>query len=147
MTPEREKAEKYVREKLPELMELHHGCEFRFPKVYGPIHKVCGAYVEGEEGEEYAYAVDYMLFNGDFAKIKTDEIEILGHAIHLQHWLRVIADELHENVIKTAVHFEKYHVLRIGAGTPDMLCFNLTTGQPAAEADYKAFNTLTHPIM
>ena len=79
---------------------------------------------------------------GYFGHVHPDDFqEIIGHPIKLNDWLAVLRERLDESRwhLKSdgrvmwedhGVNFEK-------------LKFNLATGQPATEADYKAFNEIT----
>ena len=125
------KAEAYVRSQRPALMELSFGCAY---KQNGEIYlfdgKVTAAdlerntplyRVERQSGKAYITTVD----------------QIIGHPIQLQDWLAVLG---------------KYG-FKIVYGAPDLLSFmpregnsnihfELSTGQPARESEYKAFNDI-----
>ena len=68
-----------------------------------------------------------------------------NYEINLQDWLAVLEDEIadilvFDGVAKVQVgeeYTEKGKVL-------SRIFFNLTTGQPATEADYKAFNDIVN---
>jgi hypothetical protein len=134
---EKEKAEATVREKLPELMELSFGCvvvhlseEFREPQnlctVIGTDLMAGSGKLKLQEADGF---VDYTII---------EELKIIGHPIQLQHWLRVLGT--HKTWlfldIDTLVVFDdpEYDV--------QLMKFDLTTGQPDSEADYKAFNDI-----
>lgn len=125
MNEYQQKAEAYVREQLPELMELSFGCEVEC-NVMG---KALRMRVDGCEVE----------VNGNGVKIDSDcydfnvkEGKIIGHPIQLQHWLRVLGEIYVSSLLTCMVHKDGIFTL-LG------LQFNLTTGQPATEEDYKAF--------
>ena len=122
----KEKAEAYVRQALPELMEPKAGCRL-----------IC----KGDAWHEHGIMIrGDKLSNITTGKIeeRDDSWEIVGHPIQLQHWLRVLrkktrflVQELNdENLIQ--IFF--IHEVKIN--------FNLTTGQPATEEDYQAFNDI-----
>ena len=137
MTTAKEKAEAYVREKLPELKRLSRGC------------LLAGKYASEDNPDKY-YISDGTLGGG--WSVKTDgkvsyanspmpdgssSIEIIGHPIQLQHWLRVIdwsyLSAMPSQEILTVHNYPK---------GDEVMRFNLITGQPATEEDYKAFLTL-----
>jgi len=68
-----------------------------------------------------------------------EDLVIIGHPIQLQHWLRVLATTKRGAMSTVGVLDGR---VRDGLGmTPQSyyMTFNLTTGQPATEDDYKAF--------
>ena len=126
----KEKAEAYVREKLPELTELSFGCVLEGGESAGKYidHDGLGFHVYLNNGGGYA-----------IAKYKALKPEVVvGHPIQLQRWLKVISDydlqfQHDENVlmVRRAFGFDK---------PPTAYCyFSLLIGQPATEEDYKAF--------
>lgn len=136
-----EKAEQYVREQLPELMELSFGCEVTPDGGNGSVAKIYKIHeddtfdglIEGttEDGEaEFVVTVT----KGKLAKCK-----IIGHPIQLQHWLRALGglDYRHHYHLYLDGGLAKYQ----GGLILDDLLFNfdLATANPATEADYKAF--------
>jgi len=62
------------------------------------------------------------------------EYKIIGHPIQLQDWLAVLGSDY--NPHRRIVSFN------CDTCSVDGVEFNLTTGQPATEADYKTFNDL-----
>lgn len=98
----KEKAEAYVREQLPELIDE----SWKWAKVAGL-----------DKAEEVR------------------SLEIIGHPIQLQHWLMVLGEKNKlsckgDGTIKVWID-KNAHIVT--------MYFNLTTGQPATEADYQAF--------
>lgn len=144
----KEKAEAYVRKQLPELMELSLGCEVKFTYCFdfeddNETRKQITAIVVG--GGFYDNSVEVVttdIINDDWKNIqlqlmKNDvTLEIIGHPIQLQHWLRVLKD--HSDV-EVMLHYHKVHYLAVQQPMGKTAEFNLTTGQPATEADYQAF--------
>lgn len=115
MELEKDKAEAYVGEKIPELsfdgMMRCSTCEVSYQSKEHDHAKECSA-----------------------PQRKLNERK----PIQLQHWLRVLMknyDEWPVDVVWTEnqmmLTYKKYDI-----------AFNLTTGQPATEADYKAFNNI-----
>jgi hypothetical protein len=97
---EQQKAEAYVREKLPELK----GCECVDCQMAGKHN---------------------------------------SSPIQLQHWLRVLAKDIdNSNMPLGEVHIAGVSLYVQPDPNRDFFKFNLTTGQPATELDYKAFNDI-----
>ena len=133
------KAEAYVREQRPALMELSFGCEV----IVAGIEK-------DNPGCEYDVVVDDRkdehgrIGMGYFGHVHPDDFqEIIGHPIQLNDWLAVLDGQLDT--------CGKFYVIkrgeRIGEDETEdevvaIFNFNLTTGQPATQADFKAFNDI-----
>lgn len=139
----KEKAEAYVREKLPELMELSPGC------VVGHESSKDNRYVIDfsfqPEGEVKQWALhseleqDQATITDKYMKNHMDYL--YGHPIQLQHWLKIL-DMLEES--RKPTHHWAVNSFGECDSTDDLLKgefmfkFNLTTGQPATEVDYQA---------
>jgi hypothetical protein len=143
---EQQKAEAYVREKMPELMKLSFGCRYLDvddAKEYTVVHRN-DVYdrIGGGKNEvwsvpnfEKGYQADWRFGVGEGYTL-----QILGHPIQLQHWLRVLGKQ---NPVE--LYFIEPHNLEVAIGElfdTQKVYFDLTTGQPATEADYKAFNDI-----
>lgn len=132
---EQQKAEAYVRSKLPELMELSFGCEVKcndYPDFPNTVRRYAG--------EKWSQAIDgYLRLIKEESSSRLypidEEYDIIGHPIQLQHWLRVLVGR-----VSDAVDFDGHNLIVFAEH--EALSFNLTTGQPATEADYKAFNDI-----
>lgn len=97
MTPEKDKAESYVRKAIPELMEL--------------------SFVS-------------LPNSGDHNKYK--------RSIQLNHWLRMLPwDTTGLYFLPSGCLCDKNQQNKV------VMVFDMKTGQPATEADYKAFNVIT----
>jgi hypothetical protein len=140
---EQQKAEAYVREKLPELMELSFGCDvewqgtnYRNGNKY-PVRK--GKIVTWLS--RYGRKMYILRFIGDrdvTDPFREEELKIIGHPIQLQHWLRVLA-----TVGTNIGGYVEDGIWHINLdGTLGLMNFNLTTGQPATDLDFKAFNDI-----
>lgn len=133
------KAEAYVRDKLPELMELSAGCL---------IQSGLSAVLVVLDVEENGTIHTKSTYNGFVAKYRKKEqggFIIFGHPIQLQHWLKVLEKSINGCDAMLGVDGSLYemrdnqgwdagqyrHFLKVN--------FNLTTGQPATEEDYKVF--------
>lgn len=138
---EKEKAEAKVRKLIPELMELSFGCELKcndhpdFPNT-----------VRRYAGERFSKAIDgYIRLVKEESSSRLypidEEYDIIGHPIQLQHWLRVL-DEKKLNHEKWYFRTDGRLMYNDCGAHFEKLRFNLTTGQPATEADYKAFNDI-----
>lgn len=152
MTETQTKAEAYVRQSLPELMELSFGCEVKYPsqkryleadELDNPQFTTAKVLMYGEN-RSYDDTEEYFTVFNDWneeedlgGRLDEGELEIIGHPIQLQHWLRVLEGNycINENGVLGRYHYDNdvYWL--------DMK-FNLTTGQPATEADYQAFNDI-----
>jgi hypothetical protein len=132
---EKEKAEAYVRSQIPELMGLSFGCLVKLGKSeYRVLEQV-----RGITDTAYRYGLGYVDYRGgemDGLYLAKD-LQIIGHPIQLQHWLSALGatHEMYNEPDGTLL----IHNHEIGV---DVMRFNLTTGQPATEADYKAFNEI-----
>ncbi len=127
MKTEKEKAEAFVRSKIPELMKPTFGCYY---KIKDPTAS------EGNRHREY---VEYRSHaDGWIARFKPEnELVIIGHPIQLHHWLSVLADKIR------ATHLsEAGLVIYPNVDASGRFVFELSTGQPASEADYKALCTI-----
>lgn len=144
---EKETAEKYVREKCPELMELSFGCEVYTGRM-SPRQTVLNV---DEVEVTVRSSVNGMIQDYKFKKMT--EFEIIGHPIQLQHWLRVLEDWKFDDFVDFPLHIDwraNWYpqgniVVTFPKGHPlinKVINFNLTTGQPSTEADYKAFNEI-----
>jgi len=111
----KEKAEAYVREQLPELMELNAGCKI--------INKVTDGVriLTNSPGDEIFVREHYT---------------IIGHTIQLSDWLRVLPSAREMNLLRDIE--TDTPVLDVWTENNGVQ-FNLTTGQPATEEDYQAF--------
>lgn len=80
----REIAEAYVRERLPELMELSFGCEVRFES--GRV-KYSGSVLipKNSRGMIECFADNQIVYVAN-----EDKFEIIGHPIQLAHVLRLV---------------------------------------------------------
>ena len=139
---EQEQAEAYVRKQRPALMELTRGCilskQHYGKEVFGQLlQKTKGNF---ENGGDILGVVFW--FNGRKTALKelVPAYKIIGHPINLQDWLSVLGEmfaiDSYGNTLLFNTKNDNYGL----AG----LRFNLTTGQPATEADYKAFNDIVN---
>lgn len=132
----KEKAEQYVREKCPELMELSFGCWVTPIAGNGTVAKIFKVYEDDTFDALIEAETEDALATITLTKAKLENVEIIGHPIQLQHWLKVLneavgtrnADRLgyHSNYV--TLFIKDVHIL-----------FSLTTGQPATEGDYQEF--------
>ena len=129
---EQKKAEAYVRQERPALMELTKGCEIKLKR-----DKWTKCFI-AEEATPGVPAVVHLYGAPSVYLIELDgkNLKIIGHPINLQDWLGVLGKK------------KKYRLNQDGEmwfpGDSYMIenriNFNMDTGQPATEADYKAFN-------
>lgn len=134
---EKQKAEAYVRSKLPELMELSDGCFIMIgiekQMILSEWVRKKGVINVGGQDEQPTYysAKDY---------------EIIGHQPQLQHWLRVLSLKDILNIDGLSMFASNFVVTTDGIAMNDngmhLMKFDLTTGQPATEEDYQKFNEI-----
>jgi len=135
------KAEAYVREQRPALMELTRGCVFT--SKYNRnlrIEFTSKSTTTGKMNPGKHWEGILLNKNGKGRKCKfpVDTGEIIGHPINLQDWLAVLG-------LIYSIDGEG-NVWQYPALTKRRLMditFNLTTGQPATESDYQSFNEIT----
>jgi len=159
---EQQKAEAYVREKLPELMELSDGCVVLMS--YRDMHhneggseewgemegKHTGVYFEDRILSKAFELTDYdRLMQSDFkdgvyidneGDVEETRIKIIGHPIQLQHWLRVLPTNTYYS--KCISVSSRSKTMRLDTDRGLSVSFNLTKGQPATEADFRSFNDI-----
>ena len=143
------KAEAYVREQRPALMELTFGCVLQHKQW--DDWKACVTKTPSPFGNiryEYQPSGSKGVWNSvaeSAAEILKD-YKIIGRPINLQEWLGVLW-ESNPNLEYTDAQMP---LAKFGArawyglekAPSDWLWFDATTGQPATEADYKAFNDI-----
>ena len=132
------KAEAYVREQRPALMELTFGCRVKYGTSYTTVWQVLLA--ENSKEPNHYNTVDVRGASNYLRDIQSSEI--IGHPIALQDWLGVLGEmfaiDSYGNTLLFNTKNDNYGL----AG----LRFNLTTGQPATQADYKAFNDIVEVL-
>jgi len=134
------KAEAYVREQRPALMELTKGCILS-KQHYGK--EVFGQLLEKTNGGDILGVVFW--FNGRKTALKelVPAYKIIGHPINLQDWLGVLW-ESNPNLEYTDAQMP---LAKFGArawyglekAPSDWIWFDAITGQPATQADYASF--------
>lgn len=155
MTSEQTKAEAFVREKLglkiPEALPLpvrYDGMNY----YWGENNQIVGDIVPDYDGGEFFRIrgwgrIQYLKVDGKTPEELQEEVAYwIADAINaysqlsLQHWLRVLRG-CHYVEMYTASD----EIFRHCCWEEDkeyVIDFNLTTGQPATEADYRAFNEI-----
>jgi len=132
------KAEAFVREARPALMELSFGCRVKYGTSYTTVWQVLLA--ENSKEPNHYNTVDVRGASNYLRDIQSSEI--IGHPIALQDWLGVLGEmfaiDSYGNTLLFNTKNDNYGL----AG----LRFNLTTGQPATQADYKAFNDIVEVL-
>ena len=130
------KAEAFVREARPALMELTFGCEVKDTHNQ-QYYKVCNKSVNGD------LFVSFGTLASSQYRIAEERIIIIGHPIQLQDWLAVLRKtglQVHISAHQVYCRWEKpCHQIVIEKA----IIFNLTDGQPCSERDYKTFNEIT----
>jgi len=132
-------AEKFVREAIPELMELSFGCEviggaFSKPMIYKFYGVDTSKYGRGEDGHHLVYK---DRAGGSFQSDCIRTSKIIGHPINLQDWLAVL------DIAKPGNSYYFQHgSLIYKPENKIVMDFSMETGQPSSPADYKAFNDI-----
>jgi len=126
------KAEAYVREQRPALMELRIGTKVRLGQLTEDIFDY--AYFCMSVSDELG-----LLSNGEEYKLEWLEKRVIGHPPNLQDWLAVLRNHC-EQINYVQLNGTDYITFMPNKHPYKTMLFNLTTGQPATEADYKAFN-------
>jgi len=137
---EKLKAEAYVRSQRPALMELTFGCEVKARDWVDKRKKINGYFVRYllSRSVEYIDCVFPKKNEDVMATLKKEEIEIIGHPIQLNDWLAVLGHWYWVDGIG-----DVWKTQGVGSNTLRLKWkFNLATGQPATEADYKYFNKI-----
>ena len=131
------KAEAYVREYCPELMETTAGCQLRYETLGKELNAdlvVTPFHVVKDDRVLFLSGIDAFLCVGRV-------IEIIGHPIQLQHWLRVLnhaESKDYSYFLRGEYWLQEYNHGDL-RDVETMLRFDLTIGQPATEEDYKVF--------
>jgi len=126
------KAEAYVRKQRPALMELSFGCRVKYGTSYTTVWQVLSA--ENSKEPNHYNTVDVRGASNYLRDIQSSEI--IGHPIKLNDWLGVLGDcftiNYEDGLLKYVAPMGKNY----------KMYFNLTTGQPATQADFKSFNDI-----
>ena len=131
------KAEAYVREQRPALMELTFGCEIWPTQHREDMFTTSLWNVVAVDDRSLILRPKGKNIDEDMQTVDIKYCKIIGHPINLQDWLAVLG-------LIYSIDGEG-NVWQYPALTKRRLMditFNLTTGQPATEADYKAFNKI-----
>ena len=135
------KAEAFVREARPALMELSFGCRVKYGTSYTTVWQVLLA--ENSKEPNHYNTVDVRGAGNYLRDIQSSEI--IGHPIKLNDWLAVLDGQLDT--------CGKFYVIkrgeRIGEDETEdevvaIFNFDLTTGQPNSPQDYATFNQIVN---
>lgn len=135
MTTYKDRAEKYVRGQLPELMELSFGCEYRNSGHVYKSTRTNFSLIKNQNGDRF-YRCE-GIDGGVYMMFVHDDFEIIGHPIQLHHW--VDAMRPHFNFDRFYLRLDGKLMFKDNGVDFKKFRFNLTTGQPCTKADYKAF--------
>ena len=137
------KAEAFVRQQRPALMELSFGCEIWPNSHGGDIFTTSLWNLVAVDDRSLILRPKGESVDEDIQTVDIKYCKIIGHPIKLNDWLAVLDGQLDT--------CGKFYVIkrgeRIGEDETEdevvaIFNFDLTTGQPATEADYKAFNDI-----
>ncbi len=141
MKSPQQQCEEYVRKQLPELMALSFGCEIviKDSLIRAEKRDWCKSYTPKQIIVEVFPDKSFMALskvNGmsnqewDMQDIK----EIIGHPIHLEHWLMVLRNE---PAYLTSYIYGMNDTFMVGSKEltlGEFICFDLKTGQPREES-------------
>ena len=148
---EQEQAEAYVREQRPALMELTEGCLINLTR-YRDSDKIFKIISVVRKPDKRGFNDKMILHRIKPKALKSSEVYwnvtedavIIGHPINLQDWLAVLNNMLYIvdgmgnlYLLKMMMNWKVPKIV----GEP-LLKFNMQTGQPATQQDYKAFNDI-----
>ena len=122
------KAEAYVREQRPALMELSFGCEVKDTHNQ-QYYKICNKSVNGD------LFVSFGTLASSQYRIAEERIIIIGHPINLQDWLAVLRIGSIKGELQWSLTRQFITVRKDGW----QIVFDQLTGQPATEGDFSAF--------
>jgi len=112
-------------------MELSLGCEVTYRGSVGiPKINMCATVLRTTASGSIEIYTSYTQYK------EKDELTIIGHPIQLNDWLGVLGDcftiNYEDGLLKYVAPMGKNY----------KMYFNLTTGQPATQADFKDFNEI-----
>lgn len=138
----KEKAEAYVRQQLPELRGWTRGCLVKFPKGNPMIVDLLKSRTDGKH-DLYASSLrdgEPLEMTGLQTK-DVEELVVIGHPIQLQHWLKVLT--MHAEIVANDYPDWELHVKCHNEHKPTrIVLFSLKNGQPLNDEDYKTFNDI-----
>ena len=127
----KQKVENKIRELVPELMEKSRGCQFHNPNEIEWAQTVTLLCYNEKNGLYHFSEPDGSVFN--CYQKTVDTFEIIGHPIHLEHYLQALGGNGYRWYLEWSGVCELYQ-----EGLDKVVIrFNLKTGQPVTEEDYK----------
>ena len=131
------KAEAYVREQRPALMELTFGCEIWPTQHREDMFTTSLWNVVAVDDRSLILRPKGKNIDEDMQTVDIKYCKIIGHPIRLNDWLAVLGEK----------HIVLIDIVTGGSTTKasvgeTYITFNLTDGQPSSESDYKAFNKI-----
>jgi len=130
------KAEAYVREQRPALMELTRGCEIKLKRDKWTKCFIAEEATPGVPAVVHLHGAPSVYLT----ELDGKNLKIIGHPINLQDWLAVLGGIKSKRTFSIDEDGECF--ADIGYDRNYVCKFNLTTGQPATESDYQAFNEI-----
>ena len=130
------KAEAYVREQRPALMELTRGCEIKLKRDKWTKCFIAEEATPGVPAVVHLHGAPSVYLT----ELDGKNLKIIGHPINLQDWLAVLGGIKSKRTFSIDEDGECF--ADIGYDRNYVCKFNLTTGQPATQADFKAFNDI-----
>lgn len=131
----KDRALAHVRKMCPELMKLSKGCILQH-KDFGGVGCVLHRYDPDKRIVWFTHPAYISL-----KKYLFDSVKIIGHTPHLEHWLRSLrhADNRDYSYFLRGEYWLREYNHGDLREVDTMFRFDLTTGQPATEEDYKAY--------
>lgn len=127
-------ASDFARTKIPELSELSFGCLLKNRHAQLD-YEALNVFLGKTNKEIRVFRPSFKTYNN----FPTETFEVIGHPIQLQHWLRVLAKDIDNSDLPLGeVHIAGISLYVQPDKTKNFFKFNLITGQPATEADWKA---------
>ena len=140
------KAEAYVREQRPALMELTRGCEVMVTNWDKPVFVSTKKNSFNTDGDEFFHvcwgAVNKKIYLKP-REYETQITKIIGHPPQLQDWLVVLRNHC-EQINYVQLNGTDYITFMANKHPYKTMLFNLTTGQPTRQVDFKAFNDIVN---
>ena len=128
------KAEAYVREQRPALMELSFGCEVEATNNFNAGEN---DYRDIKIGDKYICGGDTWV--NLYEARQKERYKIIGHPIQLQDWLA----ELGKLGVPVEAYVLENGLMEVEVNYEAKIYFNLTDGQPGSPEDYQSFNEIT----
>ena len=134
------KAEAYVREQRPALMELTFGCEIWPTQHREDMFTTSLWNVVAVDDRSLILRPKGKNIDEDMQTVDIKYCKIIGHPINLHDWLGVLDFDndgigMDGKLLFVDAKIQSNNLIKFNKTVK----FNLTTGQPATQADYRSF--------